>query len=405
MKPINSSQIDEAMRARQILEVEVAISLRKHFSKYFSFTLRKMMLELSAEILAVPEKELNSAIWQNRGCQDLLIWKRRAILPSPSGMRRLMQLSLQWNLDDFSDIIRLFGELAENLRFRNWQMHNKEKSSLRPEPTFLQPGKSKSIQQGGWGTEFGPRHRSNVPESMQVRREDPYLDIRTLSSRPFPSPFPPLIRGVERFKFEQHSVIAAMDRTFGLKPEGGDVSGTTTDSIYAINWAGGAAHVGQATLDALQLLPIVTMVPQGHHSVLECAYPLSRHGYMDYHIGYYETLVPQTASDTIKNDLKKAVANYEKDQRNKHVLVWGSGGQKRGVSLEGEEIDQFRKMSRALSAYGFCVTGGLKTYKEALNVVSIYCPEVFVAKLLSLENEVGLSELEQAFRRRGLRQV
>lgn len=405
MKPIDSAKIDSIMHAKQILEVELAKSLRRHFSKYFSYTLHKMILELVERILSVPENALNRAILQNESCRGLLVWRRRAIQPSHAGMRRLHNISAQWTLDDFSDIIRLSGELAEILKkdFEFWAKRDQKKSKLRPKPTFEQPGKGKPIKDGGWGIPSGHRHRSTVPESKRVMREGPYLDIRSLSTRPFPSPYKPLVRGVERFKFEPKSVIAAMDRTFGLKPEGGDVSGTTTDSIHFIQWSGTAVHVSPATLNALQLLPIVTMVAQGHHSLLECAYPLSRHGYMDYHIGYYDTLVPQAASDTIKADLSKAVASYERDQRNKHVLVWGRGVQKRGVQLEGEEIDQFKKMARALTAYGFCVKGGLDDYKDALNVVKTFCPPVFVAKLQSLEGEVGLSELEKAFRKRGLR--
>lgn len=405
MKPIDSANIDRIMHARQILEVEVAKSLYRHFNKYFSYTLRKMVLELADRILSVPENDLNRAILRNEGCRGLLVWKRRAFQPSHAGMRRLRNISAQWTLDDFSDIIRLSGELAEVLKkdFVFWASRDQEKSKLRPEPTFMQPGKGTPIKNGGLGKEFGHRHRSTVPESKQVIRDQPYSDIRNLNSRPFPSPYKPLVRGVERFQFEPKSVIAAMDRTFGLKPEGGDVSGTTTDSIHFIQWSGTAVHVSPETLNALQLLPIVTMVSQGHHSLLECAYPLSRHGYMDYHIGYYDTLVPQAASDSIKADLRKAVGPYERDQRNKHVLVWGSGVQKQGVQLEGEEIGQFKKMTRALTAYGFCVTGGLVDYKDALNVVKTFCPPVFVAKFMSLEGEVGLSGLEQAFRKRGLR--
>jgi len=405
MKPIDSANIDGIMHSKQILEVEVAKSLYRHFNKYFSYTLRKMILELVDRILSVPENALNRAILRNEGCSGLLVWKRRAFLPSHAGMRRLRNISAQWTLDDCSDIIRLSGELAETLKndFAFWASRDQEKSQLRPGPTFEQPDKGKPIKDGGWGKEFGHRHRTTVPESKQVMRDQPYSDIRSLSTRPSLSPYKPLIRGVERFKFESKSVIAAMDRTFGLKPEGGDVSGTTTDSIHFIQWSGTAVHVGTATLNALQLLPIVTMVSQGHHSLLECAYPLSRHGYMDYHIGYYDTLVPQAASDTIKADLRKAVGPYEQDQRNKHVLVWGRGVQKRGVQLEGEEVNQFKKMARALTAYGFCVAGGLGDYKDALNVVKTFCPPVFVAKLMSLEGEVGLSELEQAFRKRGPR--
>jgi hypothetical protein len=342
------------MNAKRILEVEVARAMRNHFQRYYAYTIRKLVQELVWQMLSVREETLNSALTKP-GCTNLRLWTTRGVPATYAGVRRLIDAQHQWSLDECSDIIRLFGELAEHLPA--WTAHNRGKSKMRPWPTFEQPQKAKD--------KFGHRHRDELPENQRARRGSPYINIGALW------------RGVERYVFLPHSVISAIDKTFGLKPEGGDVSGTTTDSIYAMRWAGAVAGVSSGTMSALQLLPMVTMVPQGHHTLLECAYPLSRFGYIDYHIGYYRSLVPMDTSDTIRSDLGRTLGPYEDDVRNKRILVWGRGAQKRGVWMETKaEIDAFRKMTRVLSAYGWCSTGGLTNSKNALNVITIYAPSL-----------------------------
>ena len=161
------------------------------------------------------------------------------------------------------------------------------------------------------------------------------------------------LRGVEKFGFGVDSVIETIDYTFGLQIEGGDVSGTTTDSMAVIRWS--AAESGTANVHTVtQLIAIATMVPQGHHTIVECAWPLTRHKYMDYKIGFYDTLVSKKDHEPIHKEL----ARFNDDQRNKHILVCWDGKADMGLQLDQPtEIDEYRKFAGVRQAYSFCVGG------------------------------------------------
>jgi len=134
-----------------------------------------------------------------------------------------------------------------------------------------------------------------------------------------------------------------IDTLFGLG-QGADISGTTADSIFFIEHvnrfiAEAVAHGGgpddlaeaQAALyylgDLLMLLPMATMVCQGHHAVLEIALTLTLNNYTDYAIGQYTSLIPPSAP---KNDLTNRVFQTlwecETDPRNHRMLCFFDGG-------------------------------------------------------------------------------
>jgi hypothetical protein len=286
-------------------------------------------------------------------------------------------------------MIRLFGELNEDWsKLGLSSEHVAGQQALRSEPTFLKVGKGKPVREGGWGPEMGHRHRGDISADAQQRSGAPYTNIGKI------------VRGVDKFRFLPKSVIGAIDRTFGLRPKGGDVSGTTTDSIYALKWAGSVSGVSSDTIKAIQLLPMITMVPQGHHTMVECAYPLSRHGYIDYHIGYYTTLAPVGI-------YIGPIGTLDQSEHNKHVLVWGRDHGQQGVLMDGQqEIEAFKKLAQVLSAYGFCVSGGLNNFSDALNVMRTFSPQFLAPRLEQLRvqhRDFGRSELERKFQQFGVR--
>ena len=385
MIPLNHMQIETIRNQKRDLEVNVAKALNRYFQQHYKYSIQRLTRRLLFHILSIEKGKLNSTLADKQGAFLLFA---RGVDPSWYGLNEFLKRELFWTLENCSDIIRLFGEINEKWKNLGLQsLHEKGQLGLRPEPTFVKVGSGKPVKEGGWGKDFGHRHRSEIGEDQRVSRREPYANIG------------PIVRGVEKFKFEPKSVIGAIDRTFGLRPEGGDVSGTTTDSIYALNWAGGVAGVSQDAISAVQLLPLVTMVPQGHHTTVECAYPLSRHGYINYHIGYYTTLAPINAPNRFDNVL----ASFDGPGKNKHILVWGRGAGEQGVQMNGqEEINAFKKIARVLSAYGFCVTGGLRDFGEALNIMKTFSPNLLAPRLQELQPQVGLSELERKFRQFGL---
>jgi hypothetical protein len=256
-----------------------------------------------------------------------------------------------------SDVIRLFGEFAEtswakDLNIRDWDIMAR-KDNLRPKPVYAKPERS----QDGWGH----RHREDKEAGEVNKREAPFMKIPRSRVQ---------LRGVEKFKFGGDSVIATLDWAYGLQIEGGDVSGTTTDSIAALRWA------SQNYADPIvHLIAIATMVPQGHHTIVECAWPLTRHGYINYVIGFYDTLVPSGNYAPLKSSLR---TSFDKDFRNRHVLVCKAVAERAQMVKElalyferPEEIELYKRLAGIRSAYGFCV-GGKPSLDSLTNYARIH---------------------------------
>ena len=84
-------------------------------------------------------------------------------------------------------------------------------------------------------------------------------------------------------------------------------------------------------LSALQLLPIATIVSQYHHTLIECAIPLTLHGFIGYRVGYYTTLVPRQfvrshLPGSSIEQLYHLFLEFETDPSNMHAVY----GQKLG---------------------------------------------------------------------------
>lgn len=385
MIPLNHQQIEEIRTEKRDLEVKVANQLNVYYQQHYKYRIQQLVRRLVHYILGAPNTaKLNEML---RSKQGAFLMFQRGVDPSVHGLNQFLRREAFWTLEQCSDMIRLFGEVNESWKpLGLTPEHLKGQMGLRPDPTYVKyprdaqgtPTKGKPIREGGWG-EFGHRDRGNKPPQPTGA---PYANIGSIT------------RGVDRFRFLEHSVVAAMDRTFGLRPEGADVSGTTTDSIYALRWAGAEASVGPDLVLAVQLLPLVTMVPQGHHTMVECAHPLSRRGIIDYHIGYYTTLAPVQSPHLFD----PVLGALDGSDRNKHVFIWGRGAGQQGVRFDrGDEIVAFKKVARVLSAYGFCVAGGPHDFEQALNIMRTFSPDLLAPRLQGLRQQVGLSDLERTF--------
>jgi hypothetical protein len=92
------------------------------------------------------------------------------------------------------------------------------------------------------------------------------------------------------------SNVLKIDRLFGLIV-GADISGTTADTVYAVE------VLGRDILSATYyMLPLATIVCNNHHALLEVALALSLNGVIDYNIGFYTSLLPK-AVKTIPPEL------------------------------------------------------------------------------------------------------
>jgi hypothetical protein len=376
MKVIPEGAINEIVNRRLQLEVQVAQSIGECIKDHSMTTLRAAIRLLLAEVCDVPKETLNPVI---KG--KYAMFEGHKVTQTREGLVRLCYEPGALDLATCSDIIRLFGEVAEkdgakDLTGSKWQVHFKSKERLKPFPIYMKPGdtdesRRKKLKPGekdpqpdplkrGW--DEGIAHRRRDERKGEIPRSGaPYVDLpRTVN------------RGVDKFEFLPGDVIATIDRTFGLAVKGGDISGTTTDSMYALKYALGSVNAFNE-LSLVQLLPIATMVPAGHHSLVECAWPLSRWHYIDYCIGYYDTLMPKNCVGTAKGGLEKALGEFQKEADGMHVLVYrGETGKQEGLLMQTPfEINEFKRMARVRSAYGWCVANG-QDRRLLLNVMESY---------------------------------
>ena len=350
MQNLTDSEIDRIRMARRALEIDVAKTIGKHLMANQGGYIKSLILCMIDKILSAGEY-VDLGIRTHyllKTQKTFAMWSLCGTTPSWNGLQEVRHHVVNdgllpgyaW-LNVCSDVIRLFGELAEDEVVKkasedaNWYIMA-QKDKLRPEPVFAKPEKS----QEGWGH----RHRENrvVPVAML---EEPFIHIDRHTVN---------WRGVEKFRFGKDSVIENIDWTYGLQKEGADVSGTTADSIAALRWAWRSTGLVNPIV---HLIAIATMVPQGHHTIVECAWPLTRHKYMDYAIGFYDTLVlPGQDCGGLSDSLR----TWNNDVRNKHVFLCRDASRTLQLNFwfdKPDEIEEYRKIADLRRAYSFCVGG------------------------------------------------
>jgi hypothetical protein len=352
MQNVSARTLEHLRTSRRELEVDVARTIGEYM------VANRAALGLGPRIVQMIDMLLELAVGPRAGGADLLLkaqtsyamWSRCGQQPGLAGLTAIRAFvaggpaTLNW-LIVCSDIIRLFGEMSENSWARMmWaeDLPMRDKDRLRPEPIYAKPNAE------GWG------HRDRADRGAAAVIDAPFIQLPRHAVK---------WRGVEKFQFGPHSIIDTIDYTFGLPIEGGDVSGTTTDSIAALRWTGGGVD------PLVQLIAIATMVSQGHHTTVECAWPLTRHGYIDYVIGFYETLVPPGTHPGLRDTLN----GFNADPRNQHLLVCSD------LNLlfeKPDEVQAYRKVAGVRKAYAFCSGGktnttGLKNMLQANGVANL----------------------------------
>lgn len=266
----------------------------------------------------------------------MLVWKSRA----------------QWNASDCSDIIRLFGDLCEQakgvlVRDQKDQVvvHGKQNAEdfdrYKPDQYFfaVDPSKTKPVQLKAREqfekqypvsrTRASPDYartmpQKNAPPEHIVKGRSTIRTCKLGGPEPF--------WGINTVRLLPGSTVRKVDIAFGL-PEGADASGTTADSILVVNRVKSFAEAYKA-LGAdlfksvpeylLQLLPLVTMVSKGHHTLFESALTLTFHNYINYIIGFYDSLLPDASRlggvDVGRIETALSKATHHKD--NAHLLAY-----------------------------------------------------------------------------------
>ncbi len=193
----------------------------------------------------------------------------------------------------------------------------------------------------------GLSHRHVVPHHL----------VRAFSAGPRPT----LKSGCNRWALRMQSKSCQIDKVFWL-PFGGDISGTTADSMFGLELATQlnewADTEERKMFDFLVLMPLISLVELYNHTVLECALALMYCGIIeDYHIGYYTTLFPTKCGASQYAGVWEALDSYESGSpklivyTRQDLLRAGMTKVLRGFRMTGAEEKQFKPLTSVKRFY------------------------------------------------------
>ncbi|MBI5259375.1 MAG: hypothetical protein HY855_22930 [Burkholderiales bacterium] len=307
------------------------------------------------------------------GENKLKAWTKFGAAPGIEGLMAVYQRRHEWTALDCSDMIRLYAAVTES-KFDKDDPDNKylrRSGFVGAADAALQDG----ARVGGvdvWAKPNRAREPSNKPLPAGVHVNMPAhvaaargVAIARAESQGVAH------AGIAGSLLADTSTIRSMDATFAL-PAGADISGTTADSVFFMKEVEDfyshvpdslGAHLG-GLATVMQLLPLATMVSQGHHTLLESAIVLT----MDsvdtgpaanayntahaYSIGFYDTLLPYaigTAEDPLVERIAGILDRWSALARNKHVVCFpdASGNWVGGLCDRESEFAELRRFARA----------------------------------------------------------
>ncbi|KJH66726.1 hypothetical protein [Chromobacterium violaceum] len=126
-------------------------------------------------------------------------------------------------------------------------------------------------------------------------------------------------------------VVRCMDSVLGL-PEGASISGTTSDTIWAIETLSNFLYVGHTvgsnklqsnTADPnLILIALAAIVSGYHHTALEVGLPMTINGYITYQPGFYTSFQNEAMTGTgIGQAIQQILNEYEQKKENRLMLI------------------------------------------------------------------------------------
>jgi len=183
-----------------------------------------------------------------------------------------------------------------------------------------------------------------------------------------------------------------IDKVFGLQ-KGATISGTTTDTIFFLNrmtlideaMKTGSplkkhyfADNGPKGLDPIYyMLPLATLVSEGHHTVVEVALPLSLNGIItEYKIGRYATLMPNRKgrNNDGANEIRKLLQSYQ--NKSKQMLIYYDRNGEIGgaVTFSSEAMNLWDKIAVADEKLMYKINGFPP--KPTIENIASFHPEI-----------------------------
>lgn len=359
-REISKAEAEQYSRDKQIVEAILAQDLYKYFNTGQALTnlqklatrcAREMVYGQESTLLAAAEEEKNLRVWSKIGGKttDSLV----NFFGTPGSRAHELDAT------DVADMIRLYGCWVEHggfsrVEFRGpgqdaWGSGGKkftETAAMKDAYRAGAPGHKgqwkKTEVEAVWGDKKG--RFANVGVARRFRGggseiEDhikPFMRDSNTFSGMGGLPNNP---GIGK-RAAGDSNVLKIDRIFGLIT-GADISGTTTDTVFALE------TLGQDFLTAAYyMLPLATIVHNNHHALIEVALALSINGVLDYHIGFYSSLLPKAVRNVPAElaGVDGILLNAERDPRNRFFVVYYNlNGVAGGLLLSKEEALALKK--------------------------------------------------------------
>lgn len=334
------NEVFRLARQRQIVEAQFAKRVYDVFNTGPALQklqgVAKSLMRLMADgpvnaFDAAVKDEGNLRLWQKvpKNLPGLTMWQ------SPIHLRRL-------DATDCADLIRLAGAWVEAGGLGGGQRARLPRGSA--------PGTAKEAYRVGgeyvWGRHARVRQAGwEIEPHLVPHMRDPNAAFTGMAG----------VRGFYGKKASKRaagtSSVLQLDRLFGLIVAC-DISGTTADSIFALELFGGEFDMSAA----YYMLPLGTIAHNLHHSILEVALVTSLNGEMDYHIGFFDTLKP-TRCVTFPVELAGLqvaiqAANLSMQNQGLHHMRYYEGSSLKGAfQFQGAELVAFKN-----SPISRCVT-------------------------------------------------
>jgi len=126
-------------------------------------------------------------------------------------------------------------------------------------------------------------------------------------------------RGIDLKQATGKSTVRKIEDLFGL-PVGADISGTTADQVYFINRFCERCEIQFDPI--FYVFPLASLVRPRHHSLVEVALTLSSVDIINYHVGFYSTLLPENSKHASAARIGNVFKKWENHQWNNSILVY-----------------------------------------------------------------------------------
>jgi hypothetical protein len=330
----DANEIQRLCHQKQVIEAQLAKDFYGQFNSGAALQkIRDVVKLIIQSMTSGPDHPLFAAINEEN---KLRVWDK--IQKSRNGLFFFMNAPMKFNtLDasDCSDIIRLAGCWVEKggLAAAGFQGGGKD--------SWNERGTTSSMIKDAYrpGVQTGAGNWKQEVETVWADNKGKFKDLTARRDRgpgqAIEAEIKPYMRDPKAFsgmggipsnpnigkRARGQSNVLKLDRLFGLII-GADISGTTTDTVFALEVWG-----GETLTAAYYLLPLATIVHNNHHALIEVALAMSLNGVINYDIGFYTTLLPKNCNLPEELvELGRILGAAERRQDNQHFLLYYNNG-------------------------------------------------------------------------------